>query len=80
MKLKYHLRGLGIGFILTTIILMISNLFVNNNNGNNHVSDNKETSGSVIAYTTQADVQKRVRHKVQHRLKHCIQKRVIQLL
>ncbi len=55
MKLKYHLRGLGIGFILTTIILMISNLFVNNNNGNNHVSDNKETSGSVIAYTTQAD-------------------------
>ena len=37
MKLKYHLRGLGIGFILTTIILMISNLFVNNNNGNNHV-------------------------------------------
>ena len=28
---------------------------VNNNNGNNHVSDNKETSGSVIAYTTQAD-------------------------
>lgn len=52
MKLKYHLRGLGIGFILTTIILMISNLFVNNNNGNNHVSDNKETSGSVIAYTT----------------------------
>lgn len=55
MKLKYHLRGLGIGFILATIILMISNLFVNNNNGNNHVSDNKETSGSVIAYTTQAD-------------------------
>lgn len=55
MKLKYHLRGLGIGFILTTIILMISNLFVNNNNGNNHVSDNKETSASVIAYTTQAD-------------------------
>ena len=55
MKLKYHLRGLGIGFILTTIILMISNLFVNNNNGNNHVSANKETSGSVIAYTTQAD-------------------------
>ena len=52
MKLKYHLRGPGIGFILTTIILMISNLFVNNNNGNNHVSDNKETSGSVIAYTT----------------------------
>ena len=33
MKLKYHLRGLGIGFILTTIMLMISNLFVNNNNG-----------------------------------------------
>lgn len=58
MKLKYHLRGLGIGFILTTIILMISNLFVNNNNGNNHVSDNKETSGSVIAYTTQADENK----------------------
>ena len=28
MKLKYHLRGLGIGFILTTIILMIITVII----------------------------------------------------
>ena len=56
MKLKYYLRGLGAGLIITTLILTISNVIRNaGNNNSNPVQNERETVGSVIAYTTAAD-------------------------
>ena len=55
MKLKYYLRGLGIGLIVTTLILTISNHQRNTTSANDH--NQTETTGSVLAYTTQAATQ-----------------------
>lgn len=54
MKLKYYMCGLGSGIILAVLVLMIANKVTPEASGNN--KDIHETTGSVIAYTTQADV------------------------
>ena len=54
MKLKYYMCGLGSGIILAVLVLMIANKITPESSGNN--KDIHETTGSVIAYTTQADV------------------------
>lgn len=54
MKLKYYMCGLGSGIILAVLVLMIANKITPEASGNN--KDIHETTGSVIAYTTQADV------------------------
>lgn len=54
MKLKYYMCGLGSGIILAVLVLMIANKITSEASGNN--KDIHETTGSVIAYTTQADV------------------------
>lgn len=54
MKLKYYLRGLGIGLIITTMILTISNnVRFANAQFEGQLAQN-ETTGSVIAFTTAA--------------------------
>lgn len=54
MKLKYYMCGLGSGIILAVLVLMIANKVTPEASDNN--KDIHETTGSVIAYTTQADV------------------------
>lgn len=54
MKLKYYMCGLGSGIILAVLVLMIANKITQEASDNN--KDIHETTGSVIAYTTQADV------------------------
>lgn len=54
MKLKYYMCGLGSGIILAVLVLIIANKITPEASGNN--KDIHETTGSVIAYTTQADV------------------------
>lgn len=54
MKLKYYMCGLGSGIILAVLVLMIANKITPEASDNN--KDIHETTGSVIAYTTQADV------------------------
>lgn len=52
MKLKYYLRGIGIGIIVTTIIFTIAQMIVSGRD--KAVAAGKEqgtTSGSVLAYT-----------------------------
>ena len=51
---EYCLCGLGSGIILAVLVLMIANKITPEASGNN--KDIHETTGSVIAYTTQADV------------------------
>lgn len=53
MKLKYYLCGLGSGIILAVLVLMIANKISSMNSGINN-SNIPETTGSVIAYTTQS--------------------------
>lgn len=56
MNLKYYLRGLGIGLIVTTIILTISNNVGSASNKNSGVGSQvpqESTSGSVIAFDRQ---------------------------
>lgn len=56
MNLKYYLRGLGIGLIVTTIILTISNNVGSASNKNSGVGSQvpqEPTSGSVIAFDRQ---------------------------
>lgn len=55
MKLKYYIRGLGVGIIATTIILTISNSVRLANLRFAYNNAQNETNGSVIAYTTAAD-------------------------
>ena len=55
MKLKYYMCGLGSGIILAVLVLAIAGrISALGNSVNNNVNIN-ETTGSVIAYTTQAD-------------------------
>ena len=54
MKLKYYMCGLGSGIILAVLVLMLANKITPEASDNN--KDIHETTGSVIAYTTQADV------------------------
>ena len=55
MKLKYYMCGLGSGIILAVLVLAIAGkISALGNSGNNNANIN-ETTGSVIAYTTQAD-------------------------
>lgn len=54
MKLKYYMCGLGSGIILAVLVLMIANKITSAGADNNNAGT-QETSGSVIAYTTQAD-------------------------
>lgn len=53
MKFKYYMRGFGAGLIIATIVLMAADKVQNNNN--TLVSNNNEnqSSGSVIAFTTE---------------------------
>ena len=56
MKFRYYIRGFGAGLIVATAVLLIAGMIEKNNNY--IVSDNKETqsSGSVIAFTTECNV------------------------
>ena len=52
MNLKYYLRGLGLGLIVTTIILSVSRNFGSGQDDkNNDVSQVQNSTGSVIAFT-----------------------------
>lgn len=50
MNIKYYLRGLGIGLVITTLILTISHR-ISNPKENEEQTQSQTTSGSVIAYT-----------------------------
>lgn len=56
MKLRYYLYGLGSGIIMAVLIMVVANKIsaVNSNQAN---KGQEETSGSVIAYTTQSATQ-----------------------
>ena len=52
MNLKYYLRGLGLGLIVTTIILSVSRNFGSGQDDKkNDVSQIQNSTGSVIAFT-----------------------------
>ena len=55
MKLKYYMCGLGSGIILAVLVLAIAGKISALGNSVNNNSNINETTGSVIAYTTQAD-------------------------
>lgn len=56
MKFKYYLRGLGVGLIITTLILTVSNAIRGaDGNTETQTEEQRQTVGSVIAYTTAAD-------------------------
>lgn len=54
MKFRYYIRGFGAGLIVAAAVLLIAGMIEKNNNY--IASDNKETqsSGSVIAFTTES--------------------------
>lgn len=53
MNIKYYLRGLGIGLVVTTLILTISHHISNPkaDENNDNSTQPQATTGSVIAYT-----------------------------
>lgn len=51
MNLKYYLRGLGIGLIVTTLILAISHNIKGPSLMDNYDPSQNESTGSIIAYT-----------------------------
>lgn len=56
MKLKYYLRGMGIGIIFTAVIFLFVNIATGSSDGNKVSQTETKTTGSVLAYaTTQAD-------------------------
>ena len=55
MKLKYYMCGLGSGIILAVLVLAIAGKISALGNSVNNNANKNETTGSVIAYTTQAD-------------------------
>ena len=55
MKLKYYMCGLGSGIILAVLVLAIAGKISALGNSVNNNANINETTGSVIAYTTQAD-------------------------
>ncbi len=57
MKLKYYLRGFGIGMIVATVILTVSYNIRSSEAGfeGNSQMQSQESTGSIIAYTTAAD-------------------------
>ncbi len=54
MKLRYYLSGLGSGIIIAVLIMLIADKVTAVNNNVNGSDVPQETTGSVIAYTTQA--------------------------
>lgn len=50
MNIKYYLRGLGIGLVITTLILTISHHISNPKENEEHTQP-QTTTGSIIAYT-----------------------------
>lgn len=54
MKLRYYLSGLGSGIIIAVLIMLIADKITAVNNNVNGSDIPQETTGSVIAYTTQA--------------------------
>ncbi len=54
MKLKYYMCGLGSGIILAVLVLTIAGRITSAANNVKSNTDTQETTGSVIAYTTQA--------------------------
>ena len=55
MKLRYYLSGLGSGIIIAVLIMLIADKVIAVNNNVNGSNVPQETTGSVIAYTTQSD-------------------------
>ena len=55
MKLKYYMCGLGSGIILAVLVLAIAGKISALGYSVNNNANINETTGSVIAYTTQAD-------------------------
>lgn len=51
MRLKYYIRGLGIGMVVTTIMLTISNNIRNEKAYVSKTNTTEETTSSIIAYT-----------------------------
>ena len=77
MKLRYYLSGLGSGIIIAVLIMLIADKVTAVNNNVNGSNVPQETTGSVIAYTTQSDKQYRLKAqniqrirvtKIQHQL------------
>lgn len=50
MNMKYYLRGLGIGLVITTLILTVSH-HIGNSKTDEEGTQPQATTGSVIAYT-----------------------------
>lgn len=63
MKLKYYMCGLGSGIILAVLIMTIANKISAGVNTANNVNT-QETTGSIIAYTTQADTKDNTKEAV----------------
>ena len=55
MKLRYYLSGLGSGIIIAVLIMLIADKVTAVNNNVNGSNVPQETTGSVIAYTTQSE-------------------------
>ena len=49
MKLKFYLRGIGVGFILTAIVLIISDSFKTDNTNSNIAQTQQPSTGSILA-------------------------------
>lgn len=58
MKLRYYLSGLGSGIIIAVLIMLIADKVTAVNNNVNGSNVPQETTGSVIAYTTQSEEDK----------------------
>ena len=52
MKLKYYMRGIGIGMFVTTIILVIAFSFVGNNMSDKEIIEKAKKLGMVEATGT----------------------------
>lgn len=56
MKLKYYIRGIGIGIVITTIVFMFANIAVSSSTAKKESEVETKATSSVLAYaTTQVD-------------------------
>lgn len=57
MKFKYYMRGFGAGLIIATIVLMVAGKIQNNNKALVTDNNGNESTGSVIAFTTESSTE-----------------------
>ncbi len=55
MKLKYYMRGVGIGVVVTTIILVVAFAFIGNNMSDEEIVARAKKLGMVESNTTKTD-------------------------